>query len=517
MSRQNPAPPEDEFQPLAVLRLHWRKIFFICAGAIFLLWGVAVIGDAVVSRAGRWVTVRAEYVEQKIALAVEVTFVREETLLRQDTNGVVVPLVQAGQRVAAGQAYAAVCADTRDAEALSRQRALEQRVSWLREASEAHQYHALNAERLGAQVDEAFSGFLADLERGDYEGMTDWQEVFLHRATTLEAALGRPVDLTKEIAAAEEQLAGLRAQAAPERFSQRRAHESGCYYPVSDGMEEILTPQALLEDVVPESFSALLERGAQSQADAAGKLVTGFNWYAVALLGANEAQKLREGAAYSVAFPQESARVFPMKLERLRWGENGQAIAVLSCNEKDDVLQCLRTARAEIIQNTVDGLSIPSAALRFRETGEGAQRRRATGVYIVRAGRALWREVEVLYQDRKVSVVAWGRQSEAQAVPGDTVTISGTIQSLTRPDENKAAVVGRDLSLVAENTHVIPAIEGGPTSAVTARRGLFDETVFSGKNLTARQEDGKLILTGEDITYREQRGTGLKIFDAVLV
>jgi len=514
---QSPTPPEEEFQPLAVLRLHWKKIFFISAVVIVLIWGIAVVGDAVTSRTGRWVTDKTEYIRQRVVLHAEVLFVREELQLGEGGGGTVVPQVQPGERVGRGQSYALVCASSQDAEVLSQVHGLEQRLRWLQEAARAQHFHALNAEQISKQVDSTFASILKDLDRGAFGNMEEWKGMFLHRSTTMEAVLGRPVDLSGEIARAQTQLDQLRARVVP--AAERLAPQSGCYYPAADGLEDTLTPRKLLAEDAARHLGALWaqaeESGGVSQTQ--GKLVTAFTWYAVARLAAGDAQKLREGARYTVVFPQESAREFGMRVRTIRRDGTQQAYVIFDCDEKDDSIQLLRIAKAEIILRSVDGLSFPSAALRFLEVGEGAERRQARGVYVIRAGKALWREVEVLTEDRRRAVVAWGTQNEAQAVEGDRVTVSGSIQSVKLLEEGRLLITGRDMTIAGEYTNVKPAIPGGPTTVQAMRRPLFEVTLLSGRNLAYEKNGDVLILAGEEISYKEQRGTRLKIHDAVLV
>jgi len=509
-----PAPPGEETQPLAVLRLHWKKFFFGTAAAVLLIWGLAVLGDSVLGHAKHWVTALAGYEQLPVRIEAQVTFTRDEIPLPGAADGVVVTLTEPGTRVGAGQPYALVCRDGNDAQALSRQRVLEQRLRWLRDAEEAKSYQALNAGQLGRQVDECFMDFLKALDSGDCAGLGAQQDLFLHRATTLEAALGRPVDFSGEIAETQRQLADLRAQTDVSGCAQLEAPGSGVYYPSADGLERVLTPAALMEVYSPEDLQALLDQP-PTAVSPMGKLVTGFRWYMAAVLPGGQAQQLEEGAKYQVLFPQESAREFTMKVERIRRGGE-EAVALFSCDEKDDTIQRLRGANAEIVMDVVDGLTIPSAALRFLEKGEGQARRPYTAVYIVRAGQLQLREVDVLYQDGAKAVVAWGRQNEAQAVEGDRVTVQGKVQSVTRPTENKLLIIGQDLVLVAE-TNVKPLEPDGPASVVTVRRALFNETIVTGKDLGFEQKNGVLILKGEEFAYREQRGQGLKIHDTVLV
>jgi len=126
---QSPAlPGEEESQPLAVLRLHWKKIFFGAAAAVLLIWGLAVLGDSVIGHAKHWVTALAGYEQLPVRIEAQATFVREEIPLPGAAGGVVVTLTEPGARVGAGQPYALVCGDKRGAEALSRRRELEQRL-----------------------------------------------------------------------------------------------------------------------------------------------------------------------------------------------------------------------------------------------------------------------------------------------------------------------------------------------------------------------------------------------------
>ena len=509
-------PQEEDNQPLAVLRLHWKKIFFASAAIILLIWAVAVLGEGLLSQTGRRVTAPARFAQMPRTVSAQVTFVRDEIALPQADDGIVVMLVEPGERVAVEQRMAVLSEDLQQAEAVSQQATLEQRLRWLTEASEALHYHALNVEQLGRQVEDTFLDFLRTLERGMGPQLPERQELFLQRATTLEAALGGELDFTSEIAAAEAQLAALQGQTAPGTFRYIEAPASGHYYPTADGLEAVFRPEAL-RDITAEGFRELLEQP-PDDSEGIGRLVAGFRWYAVALLELDDAQRLQAGARYNVMFPLESAREFLMRVERIHRGSGDYAVVVLSSIDKDDTIQSLRTAQAEIILDTVEGLEVPAAAIRFVPKGEGARQRMVRAVYITRGGRLLLREVEVLHQDAERAIVAWGNLREAQAVPGDRLIIEGRIRSVAEARENRLLVLGERLRLTAEQHNVAPAIPGGPTTLITTQRSLFDETIITGRNLQVeRIDDETVAITGENFVFREQRGTNLKIHDSVLV
>ena|GEM_PF-2124551 len=510
------APQEEDNQPLAVLRLHWKKIFFAGAAIILLIWAIAVLGEGLLSAGGRRVTAPARFAQMPVTVSAQVTFVRDEIALRNTGDGIVVMLVEPGDRVAVDQRMAVLSGNLQQAEALSQQTALEQRLRWLNEASEALHYHALNVEQLGRQVEDTFLDFLRTLERGMGPQLPGRQELFLQRATTLEAALGGQLDFASEIAQAEAQLAALRNQTTPGSFRYIEAPASGHYYPTADGLEAVFRPEAL-RNITVDGFRELLEED-PCDADGIGRLVAGFRWYAVSLMELGAAQQLQAGARYNVMFPMESAREFPMRVERIHRGSDEYAVVVLSSIDKDDTIQSLRTAHAEIILDTVEGLQVPAAALRFVPKGEGARQRTVPAVYITRGGRLLLREVEVLHQDAQTAIVAWGNLREAQAVYGDRIVIEGHIQSVVEARENRLLVLGQRLTLTGEQLNATPFIPGGSTTLITTQRRLFDETIITGRDLRVeRIDDETIAIYGENFVFREQRGTNLKIHDSVLV
>ncbi|MDR1927058.1 MAG: hypothetical protein LBQ33_00275 [Oscillospiraceae bacterium] len=509
------APGEEENQVQAVLRLHWKKIFFISAAGILLVWCVAVLGDFFISR-GRAQTALALYTEQRVTLDTEMTIVREERLLYREADGTVVSLAEAGERVAGGQIYATVCENEAQAEAFTQKQTLEQRLAWLKEADRAVNYHAVNVRQLDEQVGETFSRLVEEIDRTGYAGIGAAQEEFLNRSFTLEAAFGGQIDLSGEIAAVEGQLAQLELQALPDRAVPLKAPVAGAFFPQTDGLESVLAP-AKLKALTPEAWERLNDAKPVSREGVQGKLVTGFVWYAVALLPAEQAQQLQEGESYSVLFPLESAREFRMKVESVRRGEGGGAAVVLSGGAVENTVAQLRTAKASIVLATHKGLAIPAAALRFQETGEGVAKRTVSCVYIAKGSQRILREVELLYQDGVTAVVAWGNQNELVSVPGDRFTVAGRISSLTQPAQGKLRLVGKDLRLTAENTRFQPAIGEEKITVVTRRTMLYDEVVLSAEEMLWERSGNELRIVGEDFTYQEQRGAGLKIYDAVQV
>ena len=501
-------------EALAVLQKHWKKLFFVAATIVILIFMVAIVGESLLSQGGRRVVASAQFAQMPVSITAQVTFVRDEILLPQAEDGMLVMLVEPGDRVALEQNVAVLSRSPQQAEALAQHQALTQRLRWLTEASEATHHHALNVEQLGRQVDDTFVQLLREFERGMGGQALQQHEVFLQRATSLEAALGANIDFSGEIAAVQAQLAAL----APElgHAGYVTAPASGQFHAATDGLEHLLTP-ASLRNITPELFASLRENEPE-QTPSMGRLVTNFRWYAVAELELGLAQQLRVGTTYTVRFPLESAREFMMQVERIERGQGRYAVVVLSSLEQDETVANLRYAQAEIVVDTVEGLAIPAAAIRFVPKGEGERERTVTAVYITHGGQLRLREVDVLHQDAHVAIIAWGNLREAQRVEGDRLVIEGQIQSATQPQDGRLLLLGQGMRMTLQRDNTEQVIPGGPDLITLRQIRLFNETIITGQNMQIeRLNDDTLVITGSDFIYREQRGTSLKIHDNVLV
>ncbi|MDR1465771.1 MAG: hypothetical protein LBJ11_10815 [Oscillospiraceae bacterium] len=503
-------------QWLEAIPKRWRRAALLGSAAILLFGMLGIFGKDLVNRSARQETERTILVTRQETCDTVFTFVRDETLMNQADFGVIVPLLASGERAAEGEEVAVGCETNDDAEALTRLRALRQRLSWLTDASRVTAYHAFDAKGLRRQVDQTFTRMLREADGGGFAGLADVREEYLRLSTNLQAILYGDLDLSEEIAQTQKELDAIDTSVLDGRLRSIRAEKAGCFLAQYDGLEEALTP-AVIEGITPSGWETLRKQPAAEAAGRIGKLVSGFRWYAVAVVSEEETRLLREGGMYDVCFPEQTDRMFSLRLESLR-RENGKTALVFSGDEMDGALLALREAKAQILLAEYEGLSLAPGALRALTTGDGVWRRTVQGVYVRRMGRTFFREVELAYQDKTLALAVQRKPLVPVAVPGDRVTIEGTILALERTEEGDLHVLGKDLTLTAEDTAARSAVTGEQYSQVTVRRSLYDEVLISAGQLRQTREDGKLILTGGNFIYEEQRiGTRLLLYDSVIV
>ena len=119
-------------------------------------------------------------------------------------------------------------------------------------------------------------------------------------------------------------------------------------------------------------------------------------------------------------------------MERLGDPENGQVPVVLSADKFLSDITLLRRQTAELIFDSRTGLRVPKGAVRMidgtqtdEETGETTQYS-TLGVYVVTAGRAEFKPVEILAEGDEFYVVRSVNQDRKALRAGDEVVIQGT-------------------------------------------------------------------------------------------
>ena len=177
---------------------------------------------------------------------------------------------------------------------------------------------------------------------------------------------------------------------------------SGCFSGEVDGFESLITP-SMLSSLTMQQLNELLHKEVADPPAALGKVVTNNTWYLATLIDQPSVEGLLEGKTYKISFSDDYYGMISMNLERLVM-ENNQTMAIFSTNTNLSDTTLLRQQTVDIIAQQVEGIRIPSQALRVNtETvtdDQGNQSQvNSYGVYTVVGTQAEWQEVKVVYSD----------------------------------------------------------------------------------------------------------------------
>ena len=323
--------------------------------AYFAIQAVRYFGDPLT-------TTLAYRYEVELSTALSGYVVRDETVLPDDTSGLLQQQRTEGERVSAGGVVALVYADQASLELQQQIQSLQTQIEQLQYAEEA----ALGAEvslRLDAQILQTIRNYRGALAADRLDTAEDYGDELRSLVMKRDYTYSDTADLSARLAELQSQVNTLQAQAGS---SVRRitAPESGLYSAVVDGYETILTPENV-EQLTPGQISAL-EPDESGLPNNVGKLVLGDTWYYVAVVF--------RGDTYLSG------------------------------------LTLLRQQSAEVIRQTYTGIRVPKEAVRVRErtvTDEDGTESTVneTGVYCIVGMEARFKPVDVLYSGEDFALV----------------------------------------------------------------------------------------------------------------
>lgn len=188
---------------------------------------------------------------------------------------------------------------------------------------------------------------------------------------------------------------------------------AGTYSGVTDGYEEVLTPE-LLARMTAQDYNAISPASAPE--DAIGKLIRGTTWYYVTVLPASELKDVAEGQTVEVLFARDVYEKLQMTVERVGNNEAGYKLLILSCDRYMHNVTQLRQQSADVVFTSYQGLRVPKDAVRVNEDGQ-------TGVYTLEGAAARWKPITILHDNGESYVVELDKTSTSNLWPGDEVII----------------------------------------------------------------------------------------------
>ena len=345
------------------------------------------------------VTTRAYAYSQNLGLEATGILVRKEIVLPSADGNYVDQIVAEGEKASSGQAVALLYSDASALTTRQSIRVLSAEIEQLEYALSSGT-KSTDASRLDGQVISSIVGLRSLVAGGDLTQLEDSAlslrtMVFKRDYTYGDTAADQLGLLVQERQA---QLSGLE-QSLSQVSRTVFAPVAGVFSASVDGWEGVITP-AMLEDITPESLSALLSQQREVDRSAVGKLITDSTWYFAAMLPGTDTG-LQSGRSYDLAFSGDYFGQIRMTLDRIVLAGD-QTMAIFSCRSNLADTTLLRIQKVDVVTDQLDGIHIPRKALRVEtveeEQEDGTVREvNRYGVYTVVRSQAEWQEVEVLY------------------------------------------------------------------------------------------------------------------------
>ena len=263
------------------------------------------------------------------------------------------------------------------------------------------------------QAQAHLQAFSRSVARRDMNACADRSATIKGLILRLSSSEGELNEIKQKIGYIDDELAALREESSSD--TKPVSVSTGGYFSgAADGYEDLLSSKTLqtmtvakLEELEPYEVSE----------HAIGRLIHGSTWYYVTAVDEDLVADLRPGDRVPVSFVSSIYRDLTMRVDRLGEPENGKRLLVLSCDKYMQQVTLLREQSADVVFSSCNGLRVPKEAIRVTDD-------RRHGVYVLEAGAAEWKYVDLLHDNGESYVVKLDKSSTDNLWPGDEIIIT---------------------------------------------------------------------------------------------
>ena len=341
--------------------------------------------------------------------------VRQEAVI-EAPYALMIPTREEGEKVAAGAQVAISVASNAAWERQEKIHQLEENLAQLKLAT-SYQNQVKSSEQADAQISELSAVYASLLGQGQFsiaeETDTNLKSLVLHQAVGNSST----TSLQSEIDRIQTELSTLQAGATTDT-AVIQAEKPGYYSSKADGFETLLTPD-VLDTIAPSAFEELWNKRNSTSAppNTAGRLIASNQWYYAALVELEHLQDIHNGDVLTVHLAGDSSA--PLKMTVVRVDRNSEKLGLLvltSPNRLFDVAN-LRTMKADVVFRSYEGLRIPKEAVCYDNENHSA------GVYVLVSGKAVWKDVELIYDTGDNYIATLDQSSTHNLWPEDLILL----------------------------------------------------------------------------------------------
>ncbi len=354
--------------------------------------------------------------------------IREETVIPNNSSGILSYTVSNGAAVEADSAIAKVYSNEAEAVASSRADALEAKIKLLKESQESSLTGAVSVDIINNNIKSNLIDYLYDINQGNVNtARTD--------ADKLLTSINQRQLLTGKIGNFNEQIAALTAQANELRSSSGSGNGSvttpkaGYFTEFCDGYENAY-PYDKIDTMTLDDFHNITAGSVAK--NTAGKVVSNVNWYVACEITDDEAAALSiYDGSVTVLFAESSTEPIPATLRRIQRTADGNALAILQCDYMSNALLEARYEPVEIGMGTFSGLRISKRAIHddyvtkttYDDNDKAhKEKKKVQGVYVLYGSEVQFKQISILYSTKDY-VICDPSPQEGTLFNGETVSM----------------------------------------------------------------------------------------------
>lgn len=344
--------------------------------------------------------------------------IRKELLIKNSSQGTVIPVVGDGNKVAVGDTVANIYSDGNAAESAARLEELQTEIDYFVSIS-SNSGNTLQAdiEFYKKSVNESLYSLSDAVEGNELSDIYMYSRKFREALTKKQIAMGKQPDVSGILSELRNEYDTIKSN-----FSENAsvtALNSGYYVSSADGYEDSFDFNTV-KKIDYKQVEELLTSDAESiSSDTVGKIITDFNWYVVLNIDRRQIGTISEGSTVNVTFSNSSVGDILMNVVAVNPNEGTDITTlVLSSNIMNEDIAQLRNVTVKLRVAEYEGLAVDNQALR---TLDGEK-----GVYIKVGNIIKFRKVSIIYNDETMILTKAPEGGKGYLELYDEIVLEGT-------------------------------------------------------------------------------------------
>jgi hypothetical protein len=348
-------------------------------------------------------TETASYYTASSSVQTTALAVRNETLLKSSTPGVISYVVTTGEKVAKGGTVARVYANAEQANAQYSLKQIDESIAKLQSLQKPGSTYSVSVDSFNSRIYHQLYTILDSTSEGNFTEAFGQKGDLLSLINEKQLVMGVVSDFGSRIASLQAQRSTLAEQAGTSKGTVV-SPDSGYFIQDTDGLESACN----ISQVLSLSSSQVRELENTKRAPVSGsvgKICKEFGWYIACVVPADRVTEFRQlgsGSVVSVTFPSISSAEIPASVVAINQnGSDSEAAVILKCMDMDSTLAGIRCETAQIVIKKYTGIRVSQKAVHYQKVQKTVKKNGKTatetkeveGVYILRGGQLDFRQI----------------------------------------------------------------------------------------------------------------------------
>ena len=354
--------------------------------------------------------------------------IRDETILTNDTSGVLSYQCLNGEAVNAGGEVAKIFSDEKDAVAQSNADRLESKKNSLEALQRNTVLGTMSLDIINNNIKSKLIGYLENVNNNSVSSVKNDADSLVSSISQRQIYTGKIKNFNSEIEELGAQASQLRSSAG-DSIGSVITPVAGYFTEFCDGYETSVD-YGSVENMTLDDLHSVKKKSVPS--NAAGKVVSNVTWYVACEVSSDEAASLTVwDSSVTVLLKEASTEAIPAEIYKIQQEGDDRALVILSCDYMNNGFLEARSEPIEIGMGTYTGLRVSRRAIHddyvtkvtYDENDNAhKEQKKVQGVYVLYGSEVQFKQISILHADEDY-VICDTNPEEGVLFNGKTVSL----------------------------------------------------------------------------------------------